>query len=568
MKILGLIAARGGSKGLPGKNIEPLGGIPLLGRAIMTARQAACLDRLWVSTDDPKIAAVARRHGVEVPWLRPKALAKDDSPIADTAVHLLKRLENEEGYRPDAVLLLAPTSPFRTAATIRKAVSLFKKNRRGVVSVTTAPSHPYWCCRVDKKTGRLSPFLPQIKSPPPRQKLPPAYALEGSIFLVSRQDLLKRRSFRGPDERALIIPPEEAVDVDTPLDWARAQALLRREPANAKRSPVFIIAEAGVNHNGSVERALAMVSAAKNAGADAVKFQTFKADRLASKGAPKADYQKTSDASQTEMLARLELDWKAHRLIKERCEKEGILFLSTPFDEGSADLLDKLGVSLFKLPSGEITNKALLQHVARKGRPLILSTGMSELSEVADAVGWIREVSEAPLTLLQCVSEYPAPADEANLAAMDTLREAFALPAGYSDHTLGIEVALAAAARGACVIEKHFTLDRELPGPDHKASLLPSELAALVNGVRLVESAVGDGIKTVAPCEAANRKVARRSLVAARDLSEGHVLARADLSAKRPGTGIAPAELDGLIGRALSKAVREDGVLTWDMISR
>jgi N-acetylneuraminate synthase/N,N'-diacetyllegionaminate synthase len=545
-----------------------LGGVPLLGRTIMAARKAGGLDRLWVSTDDPKIAEVSAAYGVPVPWLRPKELAKDDSPIADAAVHLLKKLDADEGYRPDAVLLLAPTSPFRTAETIRKAVALFKAHPgEGVISVTQAESHPFWCCRVDKKTGRLSPFLPKMKSPPPRQKLPPAYALEGSIFLVSRENLLKRRSFRGPKERALVIPPAEAVDIDTPLDWAKAESIARG--AKTERKPVFIIAEAGVNHNGDLERALAMVDAAKAAGADAVKFQTFKAERLVSRGAPKAPYQeKTSpdDASQLSMIARLELNAKEHRLIKERCDRAGIQFLSTPFDESSADLLDELGVRLFKLPSGEITNKALLEHVARKGKPVILSTGMSELAEVERAVGWLKAVSPAPITLLHCLSEYPAPADQVNLAAMDTLRDAFGLPVGYSDHTLGIDISLAAAARGAAVIEKHFTLDRSLPGPDHKASLEPNELAALVRGVRAVESALGDGIKRPAPCEQANRLVARRSLVAARDLGRGHVLARADLSAKRPGTGIAPAELETLIGRPLKKAVVQDEVLTWDLV--
>jgi N-acetylneuraminate synthase/N,N'-diacetyllegionaminate synthase len=223
-------------------------------------------------------------------------------------------------------------------------------------------------------------------------------------------------------------------------------------------------------------------------------------------------------------------------------------------------------VPCFKLPSGEITNKALLQHVASKGRPMILSTGMSELSEVAQAVGWIRAVSKAPLTLLHCLSEYPAPADQVNLAAMDTLRAAFGLPVGYSDHTLGIEVALAAAARGACVIEKHFTLDRSLPGPDHKASLMPEELAALVNGVKTVVSALGDGVKSPAPCEKENRRIARRSVVASRDLERGHVLKRDDLLAKRPGTGIPPSELEALVGRALKKDVREDEVLTWGLL--
>ena len=229
-------------------------------------------------------------------------------------------------------------------------------------------------------------------------------------------------------------------------------------------------------------------------------------------------------------------------------------------------MLARIGVPLFKLPSGEITNKSLLEHVARKGKPLILSTGMSDMLEVGRAVGWIRAATSAPLTLLHCVTEYPAPADQVNLAAMDALRAAFGLPVGYSDHTLGVEVALAAAARGAAVLEKHFTLDRTLPGPDHKASLEPAELAALVRGVRTISSALGDGVKEPAPCERRNRLVARRSVVAAADLARGHVLRATDLAVKRPGTGIAPADLERLLGRALKKSVRHDEVLTWSAV--
>lgn len=336
-----------------------------------------------------------------------------------------------------------------------------------------------------------------------------------------------------------------------------------------RHEPVYIIAEAGVNHNGSLDLAFQMISAAKKAGADAVKFQSFKADHLVSSSAPKAPYQERTapeTASQYEMIRRLELDEDAHKALQKRCAQEEIVFLSTPFDEASADLLDRLSVPLFKIPSGEITNKPLLRHIASKNKPLLLSTGMSDLSEVADAVGWIRETTKAPLTLLHCLSEYPAPAEQVNLSAMQTLRKEFDLPVGYSDHTVGIEIALASVAMGACVVEKHFTLDRSLPGPDHKASLEPTELERMVTGIRLVESALGDGVKKPAPCERANRQVARRSVVAARDLKKGHRLEAGDLLLKRPGTGIPPAALDSLFGRALKKSLLRDEVLHWEAV--
>ena len=251
--------------------------------------------------------------------------------------------------------------------------------------------------------------------------------------------------------------------------------------------PCLIIAEAGVNHNGSLDLACELVDAARAAGADAVKFQTFKAERLVSVAAPKAAYQKRTtgaEESQLEMIRKLELSETDHRRLLARCREQGILFLSSPFDEQSADFLDELGLSAFKIPSGELTNLPFLAHLAGKGRPLILSTGMACLAEVEAAVQTIAEVGPVPVALLQCVSNYPADPADVNLRAMDTLAVAFGVAVGYSDHVPGNEVAFAAVARGACIVEKHFTLDRSLPGPDHQASLEPDELAALVRGIR------------------------------------------------------------------------------------
>ena len=304
---------------------------------------------------------------------------------------------------------------------------------------------------------------------------------------------------------------------------------------------VFVIAEAGVNHNGSLDLALQLVDAAKASGADAVKFQTFRADLLATRSAHKAAYQERTTAnteSQFQMLQRLELDAAAHQRLIEHCSQIGIQFLSSPFDAQSADLLAAMNVPLFKVPSGEITNLPFLEHIASKGRPVILSTGMSTLGEVEEAVHVLKAAGATELTLLHCVTEYPAPFGQINLRAMQTLKIAFGLPVGYSDHTPGLEIAIAAVALGAEVIEKHFTLDRSLPGPDHAASLEPGELQQMVNAIRHVEVALGDGIKGPAPCELPNISVARKSLVAARDLPAGHRLVAGDLDIKRPGSGL------------------------------
>ncbi len=333
---------------------------------------------------------------------------------------------------------------------------------------------------------------------------------------------------------------------------------------------VFIIAEAGVNHNGSLDLALRLVDAAKASGADAVKFQTFQADKLATRSAHKAPYQErtTSTAeSQFEMLQRLELDAAAHQSLIDHCHQIGIQFLSSPFDKQSADLLATMEVPMYKVPSGELTNLPFLQHLARKGRPLIVSTGMSTLGEVEEAVQVLQAAGGSHLTLLHCVTEYPAPYAEVNLRAMQTLKSAFGLPVGYSDHTTGIEIAIAAVALGAEVIEKHFTLDRSLPGPDHAASLEPIELQRMVTAIRHVEAALGNGIKAPAQCELPNISVARKSVVAAGSFPAGHQLEAGDLDIKRPGNGLAPKVLPTLIGRTLRVAVANDELISWNHLA-
>lgn len=334
--------------------------------------------------------------------------------------------------------------------------------------------------------------------------------------------------------------------------------------------PAYVIAEAGVNHNGDPLMAKRLIEVAALAGADAVKFQTFRAARLVSPSAPKAEYQlRNTDAgeSQFEMLERLELSPAAHRELQDLCAAHGITFLSTAFDEESADLLEELAVPAFKISSGDLTNLPLVAHVARKGKPVILSTGMADLAEVDQALRVLREAVATPqVALLQCVSNYPAHPAEVNLRAMRTMAVAFGVPVGYSDHTEGIEVALASVALGACIVEKHFTLDRNLPGPDHRASLEPAELAAMIRGIRRVEAALGDGRKAPAESELDTARVARRSLTAARDIPAGTRLTRELVVAQRPGTGLPPAMMPYLLGRTLRVSVPAGSILTMEML--
>ena len=316
--------------------------------------------------------------------------------------------------------------------------------------------------------------------------------------------------------------------------------------------PVFVIAEIGVNHNGDLNIAKKLIDIAIVAGADAVKFQTFTADSLATSDAPKAAYQlvtTNAEQSQLEMLRQLELSKDAHHILKEYCDEKRITFLSTPFDEDAADFLETLNVPAYKVSSGDLTNSPLIQHLSRKGKPLIVSTGMATLDEVAGAVSAAQESGCRELILLHCVSNYPAPADQINLRAMKTLQDQFLVPVGFSDHTEGIAISLAAVALGASVIEKHFTLDRNLPGPDHRASLEPAELQSLIKNIRSVEVSLGDGRKLPASGEQDTARVARRSIVAATSIKAGTKLQSESIVLKRPGSGLPPSMLQSLLGK-------------------
>lgn len=333
-----------------------------------------------------------------------------------------------------------------------------------------------------------------------------------------------------------------------------------------KRSEVLIIAEAGVNHNGDIELAKRLIDAAAEAGADLVKFQTFQADRLVTTSASKADYQhRATDATETqyEMLRRLELDETAHRVLIDHCASRGIAFFSTGFDSESIDLLIRLEQDHFKIPSGEINNLPYLRHIGKMGKHIMLSTGMATLGDIEAAIAALEDAGtpRTKMTVLHCTTEYPTPMDEVNLRAMQSLQAAFGTAVGYSDHTRGVEVAIAAVALGAVVIEKHFTLDRNLPGPDHQASLEPDELREMVSAIRNIEAALGDGVKRLTPSEERNKPIARKSLVASRDIAAGERFSSDNLAVKRPGTGISPMRWDDVQGRHAPRDFARDELI-------
>ncbi|HET8737397.1 MAG TPA: N-acetylneuraminate synthase [Pricia sp.] len=332
-------------------------------------------------------------------------------------------------------------------------------------------------------------------------------------------------------------------------------------------SRVLIIAEAGVNHNGDIILAKKLVDAATAAGADYVKFQTFNSKKLVSKSAQKAEYQientKNSSDSQLQMLQKLELTKKMHFELLDYCTEKGIKFLSTGFDLDSLDFLNELGIDRFKVPSGEITNLPYLRKIASFKKPVIVSTGMANMKEVGDALNvlTVEGIKKKDITILHCNTEYPTPMHDVNLNAMNTMGKKFSVAIGYSDHTLGIEIPIAAVAMGASVIEKHFTLDNTMEGPDHKASLEPMELKAMVAAIRNIERALGDGKKEPSPSEMKNKVVARKSIVASSNIEKGEILTERNLTVKRPGTGISPMEWDDIIGTKASKRYLQDDLI-------
>ncbi len=333
-----------------------------------------------------------------------------------------------------------------------------------------------------------------------------------------------------------------------------------------KENKVFVVAEAGVNHNGDLSIAKKLVDVAVEAGSNAVKFQTFKAERMINKFAQKAEYQyKTTDKNETqlEMVKRLELDVDAHKELIHYCKEKGIIFLSTPFDHESIELLNELGVEIVKIPSGEITNLPYLRKIGSLKSDIIISTGMADLQEVGQALDILVEsgTSKDNITVLHCNTEYPTPFEDVNLAAMLTIRAAFNVNVGYSDHTLGIEIPIAAVALGAAVIEKHFTLNRDMKGPDHKASLESDELKNMVTAIRNIESSIGDGVKRPSPSELKNKLIVRKSIVATIDIKEGSMFKENNITAKRPGTGISPMKWDNVIGRKAKRNFEQDELI-------
>lgn len=585
MDVLGVILARAGSKGLPDKCVRPLLGRPLIEYTFDHALAARELNAVLLSSDSGPALQLARARGIDIVE-RPAQLASDTATVDDALRHAVQTWEARYGRTVDAVVMLYGNIPVRAAGSIDRCIANL---RRGGSSVrTVAPigkHHPDWLHRLDG--DRMDQF--RKNSIYRRQDLEPLFYHDGAVIAVTRAALFgatpgDAQSFLGDDRRAVRQRAEDAVDVDEAIDLAIAEAVLRNAAASAG-DPVFrsmvrtigarevgpgrqcyVIAEAGVNHDGDFDDALRLIDVAADAGADAVKFQIFEAAKLTRRDAPTAAYQLAAGGqSQQAMLAKLELAAVQFERLATRARRRGIDFLATPFGVDDLAVLRKLGAPAIKFASTDLNNVTLLQPATALGLPMILSTGAATAVEIDAAVGRLREwdVAERSL-LLHCVSAYPTPPNAANLRAIAALAERTGMPVGYSDHTTLTTTGALAVACGACVLEKHFTLDRLRPGPDHAMSLSPGELAEYVARAREAESLLGGGHVGMSEIERDVRRVARKSLCYARRLVAGTRVTSEMLIAKRPGDGIGPDEIERVVGRELVADVSPDSVVAWE----
>ncbi len=563
-----LIPVRGGSKGIARKNMQLVAGISLVGRAVRAAREACRLlggGRVVVDSDDAELLAEGRRWGAETPYVRPAALASDTASSMDVVAHAITALAID-AHTP--IVLVQATSPLVSGAHIADCVRAFN-GVVPVVSMTPAAHHPVWSyALVD---GVLQPLLPALAGTR-RQDLPAAYRLSGAVYVGSVADVRAGRHFVQPGVTRSVISTDPAIDIDSPADLLMAEALATAAVPEMNLGtrrigpghPCYIIAEAGVNHDGDVDQARRLIDAAAAAGADAVKFQTWQTELICRPGAATAAYQQsaTGATDQFTMLKALELPYAWHAPLRDHATAIGIQFLSTPDEIVSARFLAGLGLPFLKIGSAELDNLPLLDGVGRLGLPLLLSTGMGELHEVATALDTLRAAGCTNVALFHCVSDYPAPLAQMNIRAIATLRRAFGVPVGLSDHFPGVEAAVAAVGIGMDIWEKHFTTDRQRSGPDHRMSLEPAELAAQIRAVRAAEQALGDGRKVPQAAELSTRAVVRKRLCAARALAVGEIITAADLTGLRAESGLPVSAWQATVGRHVTRAVAHLAPLT------
>lgn len=589
MKVLAVIPARGGSQRVTLKNIAPVLGRPALAYTLDHARAASTITRIVVSTEDDRIARIAHELHAET-ILRPAEFATAEARLDHVLRHAVATIETRDQWRPDVVVMLYGAVPVRPAGFVDRCVNLLSST--GAHSVRSLSPvhdhHPLWTVRlrpdsrIEEYLGKLTIFR--------RQDLPPAYFYTGAC-LAFRTDILMAANdpndnfaYFGADQVGAVHEPDECIEIHEADDIERAEWLLRKHGAPGLRisahdeppafdiggrrinayEPVYVIAEAGVNHDGSIETAHRLIDAAADAKADAVKFQAFSPSALCAASAPLPDYVVDLAAdNQRSMLEALALPAAAFRQLRDHARERNIHFLCSAFDMESLLILQQLELPAYKFASTELTNDLLIDEAARIGRPLLLSTGAATIEEIHRVM---TRLAPVPLLLFHCVSSYPTADSDANLATIADLKARFGRWIGFSDHTRGVDVAPLAVAAGAVAVEKHFTLDPSLPGPDHHLSLDPTELTRFVAAIRRAEQLRGRPRRGPFACEANVREVARKSLTTTVAITAGSPLRPEDLTTKRPGTGIAPERLREVIGRRAKHGIPADTVLSWEMI--
>lgn len=567
-----IIPVRGGSKGLPGKNLLAVGGISLVGRAVRAARDACARvggGRVIVDSDSAELLAEGRRWGAETPYLRPAHLATDTAGSMEVIRHALEVLAIDAAV---PVVLVQATSPLVTGEHIAACVHAFD-GVVPVVSVAAAEHHPAWSYALPH--GVLEPLVPALAGTR-RQDLPAAFRLTGAVYVGSVADVRAGKHFVQPGVTRAVQFSGPAIDIDSLQDLVMADAVAGTEitplrlnlPSGVRiigpGHPCWIIAEAGVNHDGDLDQARRLIDAAADAGADAVKFQTWKTELICKPGAATAAYQQTNTGAldQFSMLKALEMPDAWHVILRDHATARGILFLSTPDEIVSARFLHGLGLPLLKIGSAELDNLPFLHAVGGLQTPILLSTGMGEMHEVAAALAALRTGGCPAIGLFHCVSDYPAPVEQMNVRAIATIRRAFGVPVGLSDHFPGVEAALAAVGVGMDIWEKHFTTDCNRAGPDHRMSLEPAQLKEQIRAVRAAESALGDGRKIPQQAELSTRAVVRKRLCAMRDLTVGHQITAEDLIGLRAEQGLPIGDWQQVLGRRLVRAVAHLDPLT------
>jgi len=563
-KVLCVIPARGGSKGIPGKNIKLLGGKPLIAYPIELAKNVNGIDRVIVSTDSEEIADIAKAFGAEVPFIRPAQLAEDKTPTQPVLKHAVQELE-KKGYKPDFVLLLYATNPLLKKEDVERAIKVAVKKGSGSVVSVEKDSGRFW--KQEKQ------FYPEGREN--RQFFEPLLRENGAIYLSDYETIVEKDKVID-DKNCELLEMEQGsvVDIDSPEDWEEVEKRIEGKSKSIKIGnkeigdgrPCFIIAEAGSNFRISenaeknFQRALKLVDVAAEAGADAVKFQLYKAKNLYVDGAGKADYLR-KEKEINEIIEEMELPVEWLPKLKKHCDEKGIMFLCTPFDEKAVDGLEKIGIEGYKIASYAISHIPLLEHVASKGKPVIFSLGASNHADIDAAVMALGKAGCKEMAMMQCTAKYPAPLASINLRTIPELKKKYGVPVGLSDHSKEHLVApLGAVARGANIIEKHFTTGNDLPGPDHKFAVLPEELKEMIFAIRNLEKAMGSPHKEVLEEERELFDFCRRSIYTVKDIKEGGEFSAENVAVLRPGKkerGLEPKQLAEILGKKAKRSIKK-----------